>query len=68
MTTTVYHLGTTDRYVYSLDPRAAVIAAYAQIARKDWNTWDYEAKYGDLPRAGRHGWHLGDFSAPFAAA
>lgn len=52
---------------YSLGPREAVMAAYAQD-RGDYNTWDYETRYGDLPREGEAGWHCGDFSAPKAPA
>jgi hypothetical protein len=33
-------------YSRSLDPREAVIAAYAQD-KGDWNTWLYSEKYGD---------------------
>ena len=63
---TVYHLGTNEKFTYSLEPREAVIAAHAQY-NHDYNTWDYEKRYGNLPKKGRHGWHLGDFSAPFNA-
>ena len=34
--------------VYTLPPREAVIAAYAQYGHGDWNTWDYETQYGHL--------------------
>ena len=36
-------------------PRSAVIAVYAQD-RGDYNTWDYEARYGDLVKTGE--WHV----------
>lgn len=49
-----------DRW-YTLAPREAVIAAYAQMMRRDWNTWDYEAKYGGMVRQTRHGWVCGSF-------
>ena len=47
---------------YSCSPRAAVIAAYAQDLG-DWNTWDYEAKYGRCVIEGRWTVFCGDFSA-----
>jgi hypothetical protein len=62
--TTVYHLGTDQVLRYTLPPRQAVIAARAQ-AEGDYNTWDYETKYGPRVREGKYGFHLGDFSAPF---
>lgn len=33
---------------YSLPPRQALIAAHAQIVHNDFNTWDYESRYGSL--------------------
>lgn len=40
---------TTEEYgeVYTCSPREAVIAAYAQ-SKGDYNTWDYEKKYGEI--------------------
>lgn len=35
------------KFEYSATPRSAVIAAYAQNEKKDFNTWDY-AKYDAL--------------------
>jgi hypothetical protein len=45
----------------TLPPRSAVIAAYAQAMRRDWNTWDYEARYSDVVRQTRNGWVCGPF-------
>jgi hypothetical protein len=50
----VMNLNTGAEYHYSgITPREAVIAAYAQGERQDWNTWDYEKKYGYLVRISR---------------
>lgn len=40
----------------------AVINAYAQD-RGDFNTWDYEDRYGDLVVEAEHTVRCGDFSA-----
>lgn len=60
--TRVVNLATGAERVYSLPPRAAVIAAYAQ-GRGDWNTWAYAERYGRQVETGR--WHLicGDWTA-----
>ncbi len=63
-TTTVYKLGTKSTFVYSLPPKNAVIAAYAQDHLGDWNTGDYH-QYNNLVQEGKHGWHLGNYSAPY---
>jgi hypothetical protein len=47
MKTEVINLKTLEKRIYSLPPRDAAIAAYAQ-ERGDYNTWDYEARYGHL--------------------
>ena len=47
--TDVHDLRNYDELTYSLPPREAVIAAYAQ-SKGDWNTWDYEKKYAHLVR------------------
>lgn len=54
---------TSEQYSLDLGPRGAVIAAYAQSHCKDFNTADYEAKYGKLVYEGQFGFHLGNFSA-----
>lgn len=59
---TVIHLGTYNELEFSCSPRQAVIAAYAQ-SRGDWNTWDYEQKYGHMVKLIRgRTWSLGDFA------
>jgi hypothetical protein len=45
-----------------ITPRQAVIAAYAQ-SRNDWNTWDYEGRYGTLVTEGKRTVACGDFCA-----
>lgn len=40
---------------YSCSERESVIAAYAQ-SKKDYNTWEYEVKYGHRAKKTRYGW------------
>ncbi len=66
MTVEVYDLRTTASRpvaVYTCTPREAVICAFAQLDRKDWNTWDYAAKYGHLVQEGKLSVLCGDFCA-----
>lgn len=51
---------TGERIGYSLEPREAVIAAYAQ-EQKDWSTWFYERKYGKLAALTDGLWECGDW-------
>lgn len=54
----------TGEYLYyssSLHPKQAVIAAYAQD-KKDMNTWDYDAKYGELVKETNLCYVIGDFT------
>ena len=53
----------TGEYVatYSCSPEDAVRAAFAQLDRKDFNTWDYEKRY--LVVHGRRSVSCGDFCA-----
>ena len=44
--TRVYDLRTGElRAIYTLSPEQAVICAYAQFEKKDFNTWQYTEKY-----------------------
>jgi hypothetical protein len=43
----VMNLKTGEFLTYTTDARSASIAAHAQ-SRGDWNTWDYERRYGSL--------------------
>jgi hypothetical protein len=43
-------------------PREAVVAAYAQ-SLGDWNTWEYEDRYGHLREYGRDVVACGDWCA-----
>jgi len=45
MAVRVINLCTQEEQIYTCSPREAVIAAYAQNLN-DWNTWDYEQRYG----------------------
>jgi len=60
--TDVLNLATRQHTPYSCSPREAVVAAYAQ-SLKDWNTWDYERRYGHLVTEGRSVVTCGDFTA-----
>lgn len=44
-------------------PRWAVICAYAQQVRCDYNWWNYEARYADRLREEARRWVLGDWAA-----
>lgn len=48
---------------YTCTPREAVIAAHAQLDHKDFNTWDYEKRYGHLVKQGQFSVNVGDYSA-----
>lgn len=50
--TSVFDMNTGTYTDYTLSPTEAVIAAYAQREKKDWNTWNYE-KYRPLLRVGQ---------------
>lgn len=59
----VSNLATGEEHTYvGNSARDAIIAAHAQ-ALGDWNTWNYERRYGTLPRLTTSGrfWSLGDF-------
>lgn len=59
----VFNLDTYSEQVYvGIGPREAVIAAYAQD-RGDWNTADYEKKYGPHVKKRGQTWSLGAFAA-----
>lgn len=47
---------------YVVTPREAVIAAYAQMTKHDWNTWGYQGRYGHLAHQGDDGkWICGEW-------
>ncbi len=58
---TITHLASGRQQVYTCDPRAAVIAAFAQ-ERDDWSTWEYRHRYGHLVVEGRHTIGCGDWA------
>ena len=60
--TVVMNLVTGKKQVYSCNPRRAVVAAHAQ-SLSDWNTWQYEQRYGHLVQKARHVVTCGDWSA-----
>lgn len=59
---TVMNLATGKKQKYTCCARDSVIAAYAQ-SRNDWNTWDYESRYGGLVEEGEYTFLCGDFCA-----
>jgi hypothetical protein len=67
MLVTVVNLSNpSDTRHYTCSPREAVIAAHAQ-SLLDWNTWDYETKYGSLVVTGQHTIACGDFCVSLRA-
>ena len=61
--TVVRELGTDNEYTYTLPPKQAVVAAWYQYGHSNWNTWTYNHH---LLKPGKYGWHMGNFSAPYA--
>jgi len=58
----VMNLATGKKQAYDTDPRKAVIAAHAQ-SLNDWNSWQYEQRYGRLVQTTQHVVTCGDWSA-----
>jgi hypothetical protein len=59
----VFNLGTGDCVgVWSCSPREAVVAAFAQQVRHDFNTWGY-SKYANLVTVGQRTVSCGDYCA-----
>jgi len=59
---TVLSLESDKVQIFSLPPKQAVMAAYAQ-SLGDYNTWEYEQRYGKLPQRATYGWLCGEFWA-----
>lgn len=59
---TVMDLRTGNKIYYSCSPKDAVLSAYAQD-KSDWNTWEYEKKYGHLLEQGNEVIICVDFAA-----
>lgn len=60
--TEVVNLNNGDVVIYSCKPEEAVIAAHAQ-SLGDWNTWDYDERYGEKVERGDFYISCGDFTA-----
>lgn len=60
--TTVRNTETGATQSYSIGPRRAVMAAYAQ-SKGDYQTWQYEDRYGHLVKEHQNGYSLGDYQA-----
>lgn len=63
MTTTVYNLENDTEAVYSLPPEEAVIAAFAQFERLDFDFLGYSQRYGNRVRRGEVSVLCGDWCA-----
>jgi hypothetical protein len=63
---TVVNLATREVLTYTCSPEEAVVAAYAQ-EHHDFNTWDYDARYGKLVEHGQHTVLCGNWSAYFCS-
>ena len=42
MKTIVYQLGTENKYIYTLPPEIAVVSAYYQYSKNNFNTQEYD--------------------------
>ena len=42
MKTIVYQLGTRNAYIYTVPPKQAVVNAYYQYEKHNFNTWEYD--------------------------
>lgn len=64
-TVTVYNLDNPDRIVYyaGITPAQAVMCAYAQMDRRDFNTWEYENKYSSLVKESELMYFCGNWAA-----
>ena len=62
MKTVVYQLGTENKYIYTLPPEKAVVNAYYQYAKHNFNEWEYDysqARYSVSAKTV----YCGDFAA-----
>ena len=59
--TRVFNLATGEERAYWCAPFAAVVCAFAQFTRKDFNTWGY-AKYYLMVDYTKHTYLLGDWT------
>jgi hypothetical protein len=62
MLTMVINLQTLVEVGYTLPPKQALIAVYAQMERKDFSTWDYERRYEGKIKESEFFYHLGDWA------
>jgi hypothetical protein len=61
MKTIVYQLGTENKFIYTLPPEKAVVNAYYQYAKNNFNTWEYD--YSLVKCANGRTVYCGDFAA-----
>ena len=62
MKTVVYQLGTRSAYIYTVPPEKAVVNAYYQYGKHNFNTWEYDyslVRYSVTARTV----YCGDFAA-----
>lgn len=60
--TKVINLRTGEERFYTCSAHEAVVCAYAQ-ERGDWNTWEYEQRYGKLVEESERCVFCGDWAA-----
>ena len=51
--TIVTRIPTLEEFEYSCSPEKAVVAAYEQQVKKNWNTWDYDFSQAKVGKSGR---------------
>lgn len=61
--TTVINLKTGEEYEYTLPPRQAVLVAWFQHTKKDYNWWDYSIRRKPLIINGKFSWLCDDWCA-----
>jgi hypothetical protein len=61
----VLNMATGQQVTYvGIAPEVAVLCAYAQYTRNDYNTWEYRERYGSMRRTGVAGYYCGDWAVP----
>lgn len=62
MATKVLNLSTSEEIIYLLPPKEAVVCAFMQYAKKNFNTWDYDFSIAKVSKSGVTV-YCGDFAA-----
>ena len=53
MITIVTRIPTMEKTEYSCSPEKAVVAAYEQQVKKNWNSWEYDLSQAKVGRSGK---------------